>query len=615
MRILSLSAISGNKIRLCRLLAAVMLAAALLFCVAGCDREDKQQPKPVAESASGAASSASGAGASSGAASSANSQAANSQAANPQAAAAPFVLTVLHTNDVHSNYGGFTEKGLICYAPSCEGGKGGSLRLDWAIRALKSNQKTPAGQPASFVLVDAGDEFQGTLYWTVHENAPAKRILDLIGYDAFVPGNHEFDNGCDPFLDMARSIKVPVLAANVSFKNGHKDADAVRPWTVVEREGRKIGIIGITTEELPSLSSPCPDVAVAPESESLKKAVAELTAQNVDIIIALTHVGLENDKALARSVDGVDVFVGGHSHSLLSGTVPKAEGPYPVIEKSPSGNPVLIVSAANASSYLGVLNITFDAKGVPAAWQGDVVSLDDATLAALGDTRPNPEIAKVVEEFSAPVRAMMQTSIGEILAEGRDGMPLEQTKVLECRAGECLTGNVVADALLAKAFPDAEIVLLNGGALRNSLPGGPVTAGDVLATLPFQNTPLIADVPGSVIKQALEHGVSAYGEGKGGFIQPAGLRYEFDTDKPAGARMVTVEVRGKDGAWSPIDETKTYRVVSVDFLAAGGDGFVMLKGLDWQESDKLISDVLRIYVQTASPIKTELDGRIKIVKR
>jgi 5'-nucleotidase len=518
-----------------------------------------------------------------------------------------YALTMLHTNDVHSNYGGFTAENHICYTPACEDGQGGSVRLQRAVRAIRQNNPDA-------LFLDAGDEFQGTLLWTLHKDAPAAEIIDRLGYQAFVPGNHEFDDGCATFLRYARSIKTPVVAANLGFDQGLDGVERILPWLVTEIKGRRIGIVGIVTVETPLLTANSEGATFSDEETALRKAVTELTAQGVDIIISLTHAGFENDKKMARAVAGVDIFVGGHSHSLLSNTIPRVEASYPVVERSPEGKPVLVISAGSAGRYLGKLDVTFDASGVPLAWNGEPIPIDDKTLAEMNAPEPDAALVAIIEKYAAPAREMLKTALGEILAPGRDGLPLEEQGVLQCRAGECLTGNIVADALLAVSFPDAQAALLNSGALRNSLPGGKVTAGDVLATLPFMNTPLRADLPGAVILQTLEHSVSAYGDGGGGFLQTAGLRYVFDDRRPVGQRIVQVEIRDASGQWQAIQKNKTYRTVTVDFLANGGDGFAMLWPFVWREAEGLMSDALRIYLERKLPVSVRLEGRIQRIR-
>ena len=523
------------------------------------------------------------------------------------AAAVDFTLTVLHTNDVHSSFGGVTEKGQTCYAVLCEGGRGGYVRLDQAVRAIR--QDTPDA-----VFLDAGDIFQGTLFWTLHKEAMPAALLDKMDYQAIIPGNHEFDDGWSTWLRLANKLKTPVLAANVSFDSKLKQAgqDKINPFIVLEQNGRKIGLVGLVTQSTPETSSPGPGVSFAEAQKTLEEAIEKLTAEKVDIIIALTHLGLENDRRLAKAVSGVDIIVGGHSHSLLSNTETKAEGPYPIVEKTPDGAPALVVTANTASIYLGRLEVGFDDRGIAREWQGAPILLNQATLDSLKVPSPNAALVKMINDFAAPVDKMMKKRIGTIKAEGRDGLPLEDPNVLECRRVECLSGNIVTDSMRTVPFAEAQIAIINGGALRNSLPGGKVTPGDVLATLPFQNTPLMTKMPGAVLWQALERGVANYGEGEGCFLQVSGLRYAFMPSNKSGHRVTSAEVLDKNGQWQPLDAKAVYQVVASDFLARGGDGFSMFTSLEWEEGSKLVNDVLRVYLEKSSPLNAEIQNRITI---
>ena len=520
---------------------------------------------------------------------------------------ADFTLSVLHTNDTHSVYGGVTDKGLICYAATCEGGRGGYVRLDQAVRAVRRDSPDA-------IFLDAGDIFQGTLFWFLHKERMPMSLVDKMGYQAIIPGNHEFDEGWPAWLRLVDTLKTPVLATNVAF-DPHSDspaADKLLPYIILERSGRKIGIVGLLTEETPEQSSPGPGIRFSSAQKALEAAVRELTAQNVNIIIALTHLGLKNDRRLARAVDGVDIIVGGHSHSLLSGHDDRAEGPYPIVEKTPDGTTVLVVTASTACAYLGHLDVGFDKSGVARQWRGGPILLDRATLASLDAPQPDDKLAQVIEGFATPVREMMAAAIGTIRVAGKDGLPLEEPNVTECRKAECLSGNIVADALRTVAFKEAPIALVNGGALRTSLPGGAVTTGHVLGTLPFQNTLLISSMPGAVLLRALEHGVARYGEGNGSFLQVSGLRYAFKASNTPGNRITRAEARDHNGQWRPLDKKALYRVVAMDFLARGGDGFSMFIPLKWEEGDKLANDALRVYLERHSPVEAALEGRIAV---
>ncbi|MDL2227010.1 metallophosphoesterase, partial [Deltaproteobacteria bacterium OttesenSCG-928-M10] len=348
---------------------------------------------------------------------------------------ADFTLTVLHTNDTHSTYGGTTAQGLACYAALCEGGRGGYVRLDQAVRAVRKDRPEA-------LFMDAGDIFQGTLFWTLHKERMPAALIDRMGYQAVIPGNHAFDDGWPTWLRLVKRLKTPVLAANISFdaRPAPAAAQKLKPYIVLERGGRKIGVVGLLTQNTLETSSPGPGISFGDVRAALESAVEELTGQGVNIIIALTHLGLENDRRLARAVKGVDLIVGGHSHSFLSSRDKKAEGPYPIVEKAPDRKPVLVVSAATACAYLGRLDLGFDAGGVARTWRGEPIPLDEAGLAALGAPEPDAALVKLVDGFAVPVQKMIKTRLGSISADSRAGRPLEEPNVMECRRGECLTG-------------------------------------------------------------------------------------------------------------------------------------------------------------------------------
>lgn len=527
----------------------------------------------------------------------------------PDAPSGDFTLTVLHTNDTHSHYGGVTDKGSTCYAALCEDGRGGYVRLDQTVRAIRKD--TPDA-----LFLEAGDIFLGTLFWGLHKERVPVAVLDKMGYQAITPGNHEFDDGWPRFLRMVEALKTPIVAANLTFAPSVRSpaVSSIRPFIVLERSGRKIGIVGITNPWTPETSLPGPEVNFGEAKQALEESIAKLAAEDVNIIIALTHLGLQSDKLLARSVNGVDIIVGGHSHTLLSNTDDKAEGPYPVVEKTPDGSPVLVVTASTACLYLGKLEIEFDDKGIARQWRGGPILLDQATLDALNAPEPDAELVKILNDFAAPAQKEMVTAIGVIKAKDRDGNPLEERSVKECRRVECLSGNIITDALRDAPFAEAQVALVNGGVVRASLPGGTVTRGNLLDTLPFKNTAVMTEMSGAILLQTLEHGVSAHDHGDGRFLQVSGLRYAFKPSNKVGKRITQVEVQEKNGQWSPLSANAVYNVVTVEYIAEGGDEYAVLSKLPWNKSNKRLEDITRDYIERHSPLKIELQGRITVLQ-
>lgn len=516
-----------------------------------------------------------------------------------------FELTVLHTNDVHSMYGGTTEKGTACYAAQCAGGTGGSVRLKQAVDTVRAAEK-------NVMLLDAGDEFQGTLFYTKFKGDVAAEILDTLNYTAFTPGNHEFDDGCGEFRRFAERTHVPVLAANLNLPTVSGGKPLTQPWVVVERQGRKIGIVGLVNEETPSLASPCKEAVFGSAEKALREAVAALKAQGVDIIIALTHLGLNVDCDLAGRVDGVDVFVGGHTHSLLSNTNPKAVGPYPIVKRSPSGEPVLVVTAASSCKLLGRIQIDFDDAGVARRWNGDPIVLDGRNVTV----PPDAKLSARLDSYATQLRSLIGQPVGKILFAGETGgqqVDLEEDAHL-CRVQECLSGDILVDSLLWGAGDTgATIALSVGGTVRSPLHTGVVTVGDLLTAMPFDNTLVVGNLSGKQLVEALEHGASGYENGAGRFLQVAGLMYSVEPAKPVGQRISAVSVRTKAGGWEPLRPEAVYRVATVDYVAEGGDGFAAFKNIKWQYTGRAHSEYLRDYIAKV-PVEIKPEGRITVIR-
>lgn len=499
---------------------------------------------------------------------------------------APLELVLLHTNDTHSYAAGIDGYGNACVqSADCGGGMG-------RVAAVVREERRKAD---NVLVVDAGDQFQGTLFFTVNGWPLLAAIGNQIGYDAITLGNHEFDKGCSALADYIRALRYPVLAANLTPEPGCPLRGLARPCLVRTVRGVRVGLIGLANPDVSTLAAPCPHTAFSDSAQALKKAAAELEAQGVRHIVALSHLGLPADRELARMVEGVDVIVGGHTHSYLG---PESkEGPYPVVERSPSGNPVLIVTAKYATEYLGGLRVAFDAGGVPLRWSGEARRLETAIT-------PEADVETLVARSAVALETFRTQTLGRNDLLFADGMEA-------CRKGDCLSGLIVADAMLdyGRGY-GAAIALTNGGSLRAPLKRGELTQGDVLSVLPFGNRLVIREYDGARILAALEHGVAAENGDGPRILHAAGLRYVFDPSRPPGQRVLRAEMTD-DGTARPLDKAKRYAVVLPDFLAKGGDGYAMLEeGAVVAAPDPLDADIVAAYIKTRSPLKRPPQERI-----
>ena len=299
-------------------------------------------------------------------------------------------LRLLHVNDTHAFLAGIDEHMNACFeAADC---RGGLARISAAIQTARQEQD-------NVIALDAGDQFQGTLFYSVNKWPVIAAVDALLPYDAMTLGNHEFDEGCRELARFLEAQPLPVLAANLTPQQGCPLAGSrIRPYLVRTVRGTRVGIIGLANDEVTGLAAACPRTTFRDARTTLQQYVAELEAQGIRHIIVVTHLGLERDRELARSVNGVDVIVGGHTHTYLGPG--SKDGPYPIVEHAPDGAPVLVVTAARATRYLGDLSITFDAAGTPVSWTGGPWELLPALPQDEAMTRLVAGYAKSLEALS-----------------------------------------------------------------------------------------------------------------------------------------------------------------------------------------------------------------------
>ncbi|MBQ4133116.1 MAG: 5'-nucleotidase C-terminal domain-containing protein [Desulfovibrionaceae bacterium] len=500
-------------------------------------------------------------------------------------------LVILHTNDTHAHVAGIDKYGNAAF--DADESLGGLGRIAGAVNSIKSEQD-------NVIFVDAGDQFQGTLFYSVNKWPMLAEIDRHMPWDAMTLGNHEFDEGCLELTRFIETLKFPVLAANLAPEKGCPllKANTV-PHIIKDVRGVKVGIVGIANDEVVALASACNHTKFTGAAETLAAQVRELEAQGVKHIIALTHIGLPADLELARAVDGVDVIVGGHTHSYLGNDSP--EGPYPIVEHSPNGNPVLVVTAKRAAQYLGDLTVKFDSDGTPVSWEGSPMEMSK-------DMPSDPTIAALIDSYLASLDEFRKDVVGSHSIDMADGMDL-------CREVECLGGLLTADAMLEAGRPlGMDIAIVNGGGIRSSLPQGTITRGDILTVHPFGNMFVLREYSGEQIWEALEHGVSEEGAKGPRLLQVAGLRYTVDGSKPAGHRVLKVDLVDENGKAIPLDIKARYGVAISDYLAGGGDGYDMLKeGKVMPSPDPLIADVLEQHIRKHTPLKDIQTGRINRV--
>lgn len=500
-----------------------------------------------------------------------------------------YSLTIVHTNDLHARLEPFQGRDMQCRqsdAPDC---LGGFARIAGFIN--KQRQKTP-----DLILLDAGDRFSGTLFYTLHKSRDISMLMNQMNYTAMALGNHEFDDGLKELELFGMSISSPLLAANVKFSPSSSLSSRVKPSMVIQQGGRKIGIIGLVLEETPLSSSGGKEAEFLPVIPSLRNEVEKLKKEGTDFIIVLTHTGLETDKRIAEGIEGIDVIVGGHSHSLLSnGDIPGKDGAYPEVVYAPDGKGVLITTAGKGGRYVGVLTLRLNERSEIVSYEGDAFPMN-SSIPEEGEIKR--QVAVYAAEIKDTEQKIISTASGTV-----DLNPADQCTEL-CPVGEFLTD------ILYRSFAPVDAVFINSGSIRHSFPKGDITFGDLVKTYPFENEAVLVELTGDQITDMLEVGVSKYEKGKrvNPFLQSAGIRYTFNAENPPGRRLVSVEVK-QDGQYVPLVRDKGYQILLSDFIADGGDGYP--RRVQAVRTGRKIRDVLEAYLIESEKISPVFEKRIQ----
>ncbi|WP_397537187.1 bifunctional metallophosphatase/5'-nucleotidase [Rummeliibacillus pycnus] len=518
-----------------------------------------------------------------------------------------FTLSVMHTNDTHAH-------------------------LDNIAKRTTAIKNVRAEKPNS-LLLDAGDVFSGTLYFNEFKGQADLKFMNALGYDAMTFGNHEFDLGSSPeghqaLADFIKGANFPFVSANVNFSadarftglftdliSSNPEKGKIYNGIIKDINGEKVGIFGLTTAETKDISSPGSIVFENYIAEA-KKAVKAFEGKGVDKIIALTHIGyddnpaVDNDLTLAASVKGIDVIVGGHSHTQLDKPV--------VVEKdndNKAKDPTVIVQAYQYSDFLGTVDVEFD-------YAGKVVK-SDGKLIKTADLPEDPEAAAMLKDYSEKLKAVSGKSIGA-KAESELTNPRVDAEGngISVRNSETALGNIITDGMLAKAKTyDKDIVMAmqNGGGIRSAIPAGDITVGEVITVLPFGNTLATMSLTGAELKEAFETSLKSYPKENGGFLHVSGAKVEFDSSKPAGERVVSISYKDANGNYTPIQDNQTYKVATNAFTAKGGDGFTVFAKAyaEGRVTDLGLSDWenLAEHLTNLKTIQPKVEGRIVDVKK
>lgn len=492
----------------------------------------------------------------------------------------PFiVMRILHTNDIH---------GHVLPEPDVKSGitpppmLGGAASLASAIREYRS-ERAYGRKPDVVLYFDAGDIFQGTPEGTLTRGEAMIDLFHMLNLDAMAAGNHDFDLGSGQLARLVSLARFPVLSANTIDEKTGQVALGMKSHVILDRGPLKIGVFGLITDEMPSLTTPSSrEGCTFPLSvPAARQEVEILKDAGCDLIFGVTHAGTGIDTQIAAAV-GIAAIVGGHSHSELSPHI-----------RSDSTQTVL-VSSGSYGRNLGVLDLLVHAKS-------HKVVQSNSRLIRLyaSEFPPDPE----VQTWAENLRARVGRALDTVLA-------VTDTFYLKSKYRECVIGNLVADAMRISTGADA--AFMNNRGIRGNLPQGPVRLRDIFTIMPFDNTVTTMTLTGKEIKDLLEEGASLERD----ILHMSGVEMEVSYEKPQGRRVLKVSVGGK-----PLQRGKKYTVATNSFLAGGGDLFeTFTRGKNRKDSGILLRDAIRDRVlemsrRAGGTFSGQTEGRIKIVGR
>lgn len=471
-------------------------------------------------------------------------------------------ITILHTNDSHARVHEGKYDGM------------GFAKLSTLVKQFQS-------ESANTLLLDAGDTFHGTTFATLENGKSIAEVLNEVGYDGLAAGNHDFNYGYERLLELAEIVEFPVISANVIYEDTGELV--LPPYIIKEVDGIKIGIFGLSTPETHYKTHPknVEGLKFTDPVAAANKMVAELNEQNVDVVIALAHLGTDESSTdtsikVAEGAPGIALIIDGHSHTVdnvgVSGTK--------------------IVSAGEYLKNLGVVNLEFNGK--------ELVSINASVITKeeTADIEPDQDVQDVIDAIENAQKEILAEVIGSTAVK-LDG---ERDQV---RAGETNLGNVITDAMIE--ISGAEVAITNGGGIRSSIDAGDITKGEVITVLPFGNYIVTKEILGADIKLALENGASGHPATHGAFSHVSGMTYKIDPTKPVGERVHSIKVDG-----SPINFKKTYVMATNDFMAAGGDQYTMFVDAPIKNEYPALDEAVISYIKARGEINPPVEGRIVI---
>ena len=555
----------------------------------------------------------------------------------------PLSLSIIHLNDLHSHLEPLANEVLCFDGIPTRTDLGGAVRTKGAIDAIRADN-------ANTIVLAAGDAVGGTLYYTAFGGEADFAILNAYGIDAMTLGNHEFDHGPASLSAYLAWADFPVLAANLDVSREPFLAGKIPAYMLKTFGHEQVAVIGVTTPESASISSPGDTIVFNAVAASVAQTVGLLQAQGINKIIVLSHIGYEADLELAESVAGIDVIVGGHSHTLLGpqeqfdgfGITVPAGYDYPTRVQSPEGRQVLVVQAWGWGRAIGELNVDFDRNGDVTAFSGRPYLVNSTEFKqdnGAGWMAVAPEVQESILALMAESDLLevfaQDPEIAAILQPFTDGIAEQERVVVASATDDLLRGDpatqfnsgpgpLVANSMVAKtAAQGVTIAIQPRGGVKVDLPAGEITMGDVLSLLPYNSLLYTIEMTGAEIRNALEDGLdyqivhNPRSESNcPWYPYVSGLRFDIEESAVKGARVTNLEYRATlGGGYEAFDADDTYKIVVTAYLAGGGDGYTTLRDIPAarkQDTGFIDADAFRDYLESLGTVSDPTEERIRV---
>lgn len=485
------------------------------------------------------------------------------QTKSPRPVPRPVRLTILQLNDVYQ-------------AMPIDRGKSSGL-----ARVATLRKQIMRDSPHTLFLL-AGDTLSPSVASSVFKGEQMVAAWNAIGLDYSVLGNHEFDFGPDLLLQRMKESKFVWLGSNVIDRRTNKPFGGMPEYIIREFDGVKVGLLGLLTTDTETSSKPGPNVRFVNPYLTAQLVVRKMRRAGAQVIIAVTHLTMSEDKELARRVPQIDVIIGGHEHELL---------------QSHAGRTPIFKWGSDAR-VLGKIDLNISKR------TRRVESIDWAGIPVTDAIVDDASAANVIAEYEKKLNLQLSQPVGNTLVE-------LDARTFPNRTRETNMGNLMADAF--RQAVDADVALLNGGSVRAGMTfgPGPLTKRDMISIMPFGDPVVKIEVTGAVLKAALENGVSRIVEESesGRYPQISGMTFTFDGRKPAGSRVIETLIGNQ-----PLEMQKKYTVAITPFLVDGGDGYTMFRGSRYiidPEAGQIASTVLANFIAAAKNVSPNVEGRSK----